>query len=100
MELGTIEAPVFDPGDPDTQAEHGIFVLCLPYHDADKKNRSKECKRRKVKCSGETPCHHCRRHQVQCLYSKHLSNRSGKLSYVDSLLGDVVPPLFLFLLLT
>lgn len=99
MELGTIEAPVYDPGDLDTQAEHGIFVPGLPFHEANA-NHSKECKRRKVKCSGETPCHHCRRHQVQCLYSKHLSSRSGKLSYVDSLPGDNVPPLFLFLLLT
>lgn len=50
--------------------------------------RSKECKRRKVKCSGETPCYHCRRHEVQCLYSKHMSSRSGKLSYVHPSMRD------------
>lgn len=31
MELGTIEAPVFDPGDPDTQAEHGMFLPQSPF---------------------------------------------------------------------
>lgn len=29
---------------------------------------SNECKRRKIKCNGETPCQRCGRQRVQCVY--------------------------------
>lgn len=47
--LGTLQTP-------------GLFALT---HELIS---SKECKRRKVKCNGQTPCLHCNRHDVQCEY--------------------------------
>ncbi|OKP12230.1 hypothetical protein PENSUB_1966 [Penicillium subrubescens] len=27
-----------------------------------------ECKRRKIKCNGQAPCHRCGRQQIECVY--------------------------------
>ncbi|KIW33619.1 uncharacterized protein PV07_00455 [Cladophialophora immunda] len=51
----------------------------------------KECKRRKVKCNGETPCLHCDRYEVQCLYpTKNVSvptERSSDIEMINEKLG-------------
>lgn len=32
------------------------------------KLRSNECKRRKIKCNGLTPCQRCGRQEIECIY--------------------------------
>jgi hypothetical protein len=29
---------------------------------------SNECKRRKIKCNGQAPCHRCGRQHIECVY--------------------------------
>ncbi|KAI9924307.1 hypothetical protein MW887_007257 [Aspergillus wentii] len=36
-----------------------------------------ECKRRKIKCNGETPCQRCGRQRVGCVYAENARSESG-----------------------
>ncbi|KAJ5765103.1 hypothetical protein N7520_004662 [Penicillium odoratum] len=36
-----------------------------------------ECKRRKIKCNGETPCHRCGRQHIECVYVENAPQESG-----------------------
>ncbi|KIW41949.1 uncharacterized protein PV06_05543 [Exophiala oligosperma] len=45
----------------------------------------KECKRRKVKCSGETPCHHCNRSETDCVYTKKPPTQAQPSQEMDEL---------------
>lgn len=44
-------------------------ILCSPSSDHVASFYSNECKRRKIKCNGETPCQRCSNQSLQCLYA-------------------------------
>ncbi|KAJ5737844.1 uncharacterized protein N7483_002969 [Penicillium malachiteum] len=63
------------PSVDDSQIEH--------QDDRPRKKRRKyiaracnECKRRKIKCNGETPCHRCGRQNIECVYVENLPQDS------------------------
>lgn len=41
------------------EQKHGALSLKL---------QSNECKRRKIKCNGQTPCGRCGRQDIECIY--------------------------------
>ncbi|KAJ5649164.1 uncharacterized protein N7484_002887 [Penicillium longicatenatum] len=53
------------------------------HEDRPRKKRRKyiaracnECKRRKIKCNGETPCHRCGRQRIECVYVENTPQES------------------------
>ncbi|RAH49310.1 putative C6 transcription factor [Aspergillus brunneoviolaceus CBS 621.78] len=47
-----------------------------------------ECKRRKIKCNGETPCQRCGRQRIDCIYDKpprHTDGESDQQVYLEQL---------------
>ncbi|PYI30893.1 hypothetical protein BP00DRAFT_397364 [Aspergillus indologenus CBS 114.80] len=47
-----------------------------------------ECKRRKIKCNGETPCQRCGRQRIDCIYDKpprHADGDSDQQVYLEQL---------------
>jgi hypothetical protein len=54
----------------------GIFLFARTYREERilTRRRSNECKRRKIKCNGQTPCQRCGNLNLECVYAPNCCN--------------------------
>ncbi|KAF2401524.1 fungal-specific transcription factor domain protein [Trichodelitschia bisporula] len=65
-----------------------------PQQQRAKRNRyisiaCNECKRRKIKCNGQTPCHRCGNLQLECLYAPNCCNNFKDSKEFKDMLGHI-----------